>query len=126
MVCSQVIGGDAVITAAGMSSQLEINVMMPVIAFNLLHSLEILANGMDAFTKRCIKGIEVNEAQCRYWLERSAAIATVLNPVIGYERAASLAKQALEENRTVRQLVQESGILPPHEVEKLFQYERMT
>ncbi len=126
MVCSQVIGGDAVIAAAGMGSQLEINVMMPVIAFNLLHSLEILANSMDAFTERCIKGIEVNEAQCRYWLERSAAIATVLNPVIGYERAASLAKRALEENRTVRQLVLESGILPPDEAEKLFQYERMT
>lgn len=126
MVCCQVIGADAAVTAAGMGSQLEINVMMPVIAYNVLHAIDILANGMDVFAERCVKGIEADEAQCRYWLERSAALATVLNPVFGYERAAQLAKRALAENRPVRELVLETGELSPEEVAALFDYERMT
>ena len=126
MVCCQVIGADAAITAAGMGSQLEINVLMPIIAYNLLHAIDILANGMRVFAERCVQGIEADEKQCRYWLERSAALATVLNPVLGYERTAQLVRQALAENRPVRELVLESGELTPDEVRRLFDYERMT
>ena len=100
--------------------------MMPVIAWNLLHAIDILTNGMDVFAERCVKGIEADEARCRYWLERSAALATVLNPVLGYERTAQLVRQALAENRPVRELVLESGELTPDEVGRLFDYERMT
>jgi fumarate hydratase class II len=119
MICAQVIGNDAAVTAAASESQLEINVMMPVIAYNLLHAINILTNGINAFNERCVQGMEVNRKQCAYWLERSTALATALNPYIGYERAAKLAQKAFREGKTVREVVLEENILSEEETSRI-------
>lgn len=125
MICAQVIGNDGAVTVAASESQLEINVMMPVIARNVLQSIHLLANGITAFTERCVKGMEVNKKQCAYWLERSTALATALNPYIGYERAAKIAQKAYREEKTVREVVQEEGILSPEEVEAILDPQKL-
>ncbi|WP_126429576.1 class II fumarate hydratase [Brevibacillus marinus] len=109
MVACQVIGNDAAITAAGMGSQLEINVMMPVIAFNLLFSIGILAQAMRVLRERCIEGITADEQRCRYYVEQSLALATSLNPLLGYEKAAEIAKQAYREGTTIREAAARVG-----------------
>ncbi len=125
-VCFQVIGNDACVGACAEHGQLELNVMMPVIAYNVLLSEQILANAMNALTERCVKGIEANEAQCRYWLERSAALATALAPQIGYQRAAELSKQSVKENVLIRDLVAREKVLPPAEIDAVLDMRRMT
>src|SRR5712664_4660986 len=104
-VCFQVFGNDACVGVAAEHGQLELNVMMPVIAHNVLFSVMILTNSARVFTDRTVKGIEANEEQCRYWLERSAALATALAPQIGYARAAEISKQSVKENVLIRDLV---------------------
>lgn len=125
MIGSQVIGNDAAITSAGQASQLELNVMMPVIAYNLLHSLQILSNGMKTFNERSVKGIEANEKRCTELMEQSLALATALNPAIGYDKAADVAKKAYKSGKTVRQVVKEEGILTEEEIEKYLNIHRM-
>jgi aspartate ammonia-lyase len=125
-VCFQVIGNDACVGACAEHGQLELNVMMPVVAYNVLLSEQILANAMDALTERCVKGIEANEAQCLYWLERSAALATALAPQIGYQRAAELSKQSVKENVLIRELVAREKVLPPEEIDAVLDMRRMT
>ena len=125
-VCFQVIGNDACVGACAEHGQLELNVMMPVVAYNVLLSEQILANAMDALTERCVKGIEANEAQCLYWLERSAALATALAPQIGYQRAAELSKQSVKENVLIRDLVAREKVLPPDEIDAVLDMRRMT
>ncbi|PTX60715.1 fumarase class II [Melghirimyces profundicolus] len=119
MISVQVIGNDAAITAAGEHAQLELNVLMPVIAHNLLHSINILTNGMDALRERCIEGLEVDEERCRSLMEQSLALATALNPVIGYDKAAEVAKKAFREGKTVRQVILEEKILTKEEAERV-------
>lgn len=99
MICIQVIGNDAAITAAGEHAQLELNVMMPVIAHNLLHSIQILTNGIDAFRKRAVERMTVNEERCRELMEQSLALATALNPVIGYDRHPKLPKKLIRKEK---------------------------
>lgn len=125
MIGSQVIGNDAAITSAGQASQLELNVMMPVIAYNMLHSLQILSNGMKAFNERSVKGIIANEKRCTELMEQSLALATALNPAIGYDKAAEVAKKAYVSGRTVRQVVKEEGILTEEEIEKYLDINKM-
>ncbi|MGI6125898.1 MAG: class II fumarate hydratase [Planifilum sp.] len=125
MVCCQVIGNDAAITSAGELSQLEINVMMPVIAHNLLQSIQILTNGMNAFRERLVEGIEADPDRCRDWMEQSLALATALNPVIGYDRAAEVAKKAYREDKTIRQVVVEDGLLSEEEAGRVLDVRRM-
>ncbi|MGE5701175.1 MAG: class II fumarate hydratase [Clostridia bacterium] len=124
MVASQVIGNDATITTAANGSQLEINVMMPVIAYNLLQSITILANASEVLTNRCIIGMEADEAQCRHWVESSLSLVTALNPLIGYDRAAQIAKQAYAENKTLRDVIVEQGIMDGR-MEEALRPERM-
>jgi len=119
MVCFQVIGSDTVIAYSTQASQLELNVMMPVIAYNLLFSIEILSNAINAFTERCLKGIEANIERCKEYAELSTAMATALNPVIGYSAAAEVSKEAYRTGRTVRQVVVEKGILQEKEARQL-------
>ena len=120
MVCFHVVGADAAVAMAGQAGQLEINVMTPLVAWELLFSLEILANGVAAFTDRCVSGIVADEEQCRHWSERSLGLATALNPTIGYEQAAEVAKEAFASGKTVPEVVLERGILSADElVEKL-------
>jgi aspartate ammonia-lyase len=119
MVCFQVVGNDLAISLACQAGQLELNVMMPVIAFNLLQSLDLLKNVTLVFTQRCVEGITANQERCRRLVEESLGLATALNPYIGYERAASIAKEAQATGRTIRQIVVEKGVLSSEELEKV-------
>ena len=106
-VGAQVIGNDAAISFSGTFGHLELNVMLPVIAHNLLESIELLSSGSRVFARRCIAGLEANRAQCEGAIERSLAMCTALAPVIGYDQAAKVAKIAYESGRTVREVALE-------------------
>ncbi|MBU0716838.1 MAG: aspartate ammonia-lyase [Planctomycetes bacterium] len=126
MVCFQCLGCDTAIVSAAQAGQLELNVMMPVIAYNLLQEIAILTRGLAAFTSRCIEGIEANEEVCQANAERSPAVATALNPAIGYEEAAKLAKEALAKGVPVRDLAREKKLLDERQLAKLLDLRRMT
>jgi fumarate hydratase class II len=109
MVCAQVIGNDGAVTFAGASGHFELNVMLPVIARNLLESIQLLANVSRLLADRCVVGIQANVEHCRTLAESSPSIVTPLNRYIGYENAAAVAKQALKEGKTIRDVVIENG-----------------
>ncbi|MBA3720449.1 MAG: class II fumarate hydratase [Nocardioidaceae bacterium] len=109
MVCAQVIGNDAAITVAGASGNFELNVMLPVIARNVLESLRLLANTSRLLAERCVDGITANADRCREYAESSPSVVTPLNRYLGYENAAKVAKQAVAERRTIREVVLEHG-----------------
>jgi fumarate hydratase, class II len=111
MVCAQVVGNDAAVTFAGSAGNFELNVMLPVIARNVLESIRLLANISRLFADRCVSGIEANEDRCREYAESSPSIVTPLNRYIGYEEAAKVAKQALAERKTIREVVVERGYI---------------
>ena len=126
MVCYQALGNDVTIAAAAEAGQLELNVMMPVIAHNLLFTMRILTNASRVFAERCVEGIEADRAQSEYWLERSPALVTALAPRIGYAEAAKLAKEAVAKNVTVRQLVMEKGVLKGKDLDAVLDLLAMT
>jgi aspartate ammonia-lyase len=125
-VCYQVLGLDTTVALAAEAGQLELNVMMPVITHNVVFSLMILAGATRTLDERCIRGIEADEAQCAYWLERSPALVTALAPKIGYAEAAKLAKEALATGLTVKELVTRKGILQGRELEEVLDLRAMT
>jgi aspartate ammonia-lyase len=125
-VCFQVIGNDACVSASAEHGQLELNVMMPVIAHNIFLSMRILTNTAATLTERCIKGIKANVEQCAYWVERSAALATALAPQIGYARAAEISKQSVKENVLIRDLVKREHVLPDAEIDEVLDLRKMT
>ncbi|HEX8280607.1 MAG TPA: class II fumarate hydratase [Chthoniobacterales bacterium] len=116
MVCSQVIGNDSCITWAGANGNLELNVMMPVMAHDLLESIRLLTNGCDILVEKCVLGIEANEERCRELVELSMAMVTSLAPKIGYDRAAEIAKESAKTRRTVREIALEKRVLPEAEL----------
>ena len=126
MVCFQAIGNDVVIATAAEAGQLELNVMMPVIAHNLLFTMQILTNATRVFADRCVAGIEADAAQCATWLERSPAIVTALAPRLGYAEAAKLAKEAVARNLSVRELVREKKLLTEQELDAVLDLRAMT
>ena len=126
MVCYQAIGNDVAIAAASEAGQLELNVMMPVIAHNLLFTMTILASATRVFAERCVVGITADAEMAAYWLERSPAIVTALAPQIGYAAAASLAKEAVERGLTIRALVREKGLLDDEEMDRVLDLGAMT
>src|SRR5881409_2115532 len=126
MVCYQAIGNDVTIATAAEAGQLELNVMMPVIAHNLLFTMLILTNASRIFAERCVEGIEAGRAMCEHWLERSPAIVTALAPRIGYAAAAQLAKEAVARSVTVRQLVRDKGLLTDAELDRVLDLRAMT
>ena len=126
MVCFQAIGNDVAIAAAAEAGQLELNVMMPVIAHNLLFTMTILASATRVFAERCVVGITADAEMAAYWLERSPAIVTALAPQIGYAAAASLAKEAVERGLTIRALVREKGLLDDEEMDRVLDLGAMT
>jgi aspartate ammonia-lyase len=126
MVCFQVMGNDVTVAAAAEAGQLELNVMMPLIAHNVLFSMLILATASRVLAERCVDGIEADAAQCAHWLERSPALVTALAPKIGYAEAAKLAKEAVAKNVTVRQLVIEKGLLKGKELDEVLDLRAMT
>ncbi|MEM6796222.1 MAG: class II fumarate hydratase [Acidobacteriota bacterium] len=126
MVTAQVIGNDATIALGGMSGNFELNVMMPVIAFNLLQSIEILGNTCDMMAEKCVEGLEANVEQVRSMVEKSLAMCTSLAPIIGYDQAASIAKEAFKTGRTVREIALEREVLAPEELERVLDPRGMT
>jgi aspartate ammonia-lyase len=125
-VCYQVMGNDQTVALAAEAGQLELNVMMPVIAHNLVFAVEILTSAARVLAERCVAGITADEAMCAYWLERSPALVTALAPKIGYAEAAKLAKESLAQNLTVRRLVEEKGLLKGKELDEVLDYRKMT
>jgi aspartate ammonia-lyase len=126
MVCFQVIGCDAAVSMASQAGQLELNVMMPVIAFNMLFAVEILANAVRNLRQRCIEGIEADEVRCEAYAADSVAIATILTPLLGYEKAAAIVQEAVKSGKTIRQTIEESGWLTPEQIGNVFGLGRWT
>ncbi len=119
MVAFQVVGNDLVVSFAVQAGQLDLNVMMPVIMHNVLFSVQLLTNFLPVFRRKCVEGITVNEKRCAQYLENNPALATFLSPHIGYLEAAKIAKQALEEGRSVKEIALEKGLLKPEILEKI-------
>ena len=125
-VCYQVIGCDATILAAADAGQLELNVMMPVMAWNGLHATHILTQAMLVLTTRCVEGIKADEARARELLDRSTALATALSPHIGYAETADIAKTAVRTGRGIRDLVRDRGLLTDETLDRILSAEAMT
>jgi len=125
-VSAQVVGNDAAIALGGLSGNFELNVMMPVMAHNLLQSIALLTNSVTQFTERCLEGLEANRERCESLIEQSLAMCTALAPAIGYDQAAKIAKQAYEEDKTVREVAREQQVLPDDELDKLLDPRPMT
>jgi len=119
MVAAQVIGNDTTITIAGQSGNFQLNVMLPVIAYNLLESIHLLANISRALADRAIAGFKVNLARLGEALERNPILVTALNPVIGYEKGAAIAKKAYAQGRPLREVAQEMTDLSREELARL-------
>ncbi len=126
MVAARVVGNDQTVSWAGANGNFELNVMMPVLAHDLLSSIELLSNAADAFRARCVDGIEANEDRARELLERNAIIVTALNPHIGYDNGAQIAKESLATGRSIRELVLEAGLMSPDELDAALDLKRMT
>ena len=126
MVAAQVVGNDATITAAGMAGNFELNVMMPVLAYNLLQSIEILAAASRLLADRCVDGVQANRERCADLVEKSLALVTSLAPAIGYDAAAEIAKESWKTGRPVRELAREKKVLPEDELEKALDARAMT
>ncbi len=125
-VAGQVIGADAAITFAGTTGIFELNVTLPLIAHNLLGSIDLLAAAANAYVDRCIEQIEADEERCRQLVESTDIISTALNPVIGYEKVAELVKEARATGKTIREVALEKKILPPDELDRVLDVEWMT
>ncbi len=117
-VAFQVIGADLAVTLAAEAGQLQLNVMEPVIAYNLLNSITLLTNATNVLREKCVAGLTANRERCRQHLEASTAVATALTPFIGYERAAELAKEVLTSGRSIREVLEEAPGLDPEMIER--------
>ena len=126
MVAAQVIGHDAALTQGGLGGNFELNTMMPLMAYNLLRSIEWLSTSVLQFTIRCVAGIEAEQARCQSTVERSLALATALVPVIGYDQAAEISKEAYISGKTVGSLAKERQIMPDDDLDETLNPYRMT
>jgi aspartate ammonia-lyase len=126
MACFQVIGNDTTMTMAVQAGQLELNVMMPVMAFDMLMSTDILKNAVGVFIEYCIEGITANEERCRYLVENSMGLATALNPYIGYSAAAKVAQESNSTGKPIRQIVLDMGLLTAEELDRILDPVKMT
>jgi len=124
-VCAQVVGNDSSVLVGAQGSYFELNVMMPMIASNILESISILSNGVDSFNKNLLTNLEENTKVCSSYIEGSLAMCTSLVPIIGYDKAAEIAYKAYKEDKTVREIVLEEKILSDEEVEKLLNHKNM-
>ena len=126
MVCYQVMGNDHTVMACSQAGQLELNVMIPIIGYNLLQSFEILTNAIHVFTERCVRGIRANVERCRRLAEGSIGLATALNPYIGYSTAAEVAQEALSRGVSLRRVVLERGLLTEEQLAAILDPMAMT
>ena len=125
--CAKVIGNDQTMTFCGATGgQFQLNIMMPVMADVAIESVTILAGALEVFTEKCLKGLEANEEKCREGVEKSLSMVTALNPLIGYEAAAALAKEAFATGKTIRELCIEKEILPLDQLEEALDPWKMT
>jgi aspartate ammonia-lyase len=125
-VCYQVYGCDAAVLAASDAGQLELNVMMPVIAWNAIHATRILTNAARVLQDRCVADLQADEARCRELLDRSTALATALSPYIGYAATADVAKTSVTTGRSIRDLVRERRLVPDQQLDEILSAEAMT
>jgi len=125
-VCAQVIGNDLTVTVGGMSGNFELNVMMPVMAYNFLQSIHLLANTVEVFAEKCVKGLKADEKRCREMVEKSLAMVTALSPHIGHDRAAEIAREAYQTGKTVREIAVQKHVLPAKKLEKILDPWKMT
>ena len=125
-VCYQVMGCDLTVAAACEAGQLELNVMMPVIAWNTIHVSTILRESMNVLRIRCVEGIEVDGTRCRELLDRSTAMATALSPYLGYAKTAEIAKEAVQTGRSIREIVLEKGLMEERQLTRILSAETMT
>ena len=126
MVCYQVMGLDAAIAAAASGGQLELNVMMPLVAFDLCHALSILGNAVRAFDARCAKGLEADPERARHYAERTVSLATALAPRLGYAAAAEIVKESVRTGRSIVELAAERGGLSPAEARRVLDVRKLT
>ncbi len=126
MVCFQVMGYDTAIAFAAQAGQLELNVMMPLIAYNLIHSIEILGNAIAVLQEKCFKGITANRERCLAYAEGSLSLVTALNTHIGYLNAAAVAKESLETGKSLRQIVLEKGLMSEEQLAEILNLEEMS
>jgi len=124
-VAAEVIGNDAAITLGGQAGNFELNVMMPLIAYNLLESVRLLANVVAIFRVKCVDGIEADREVCESTIEKSLMLSTPLVPVIGYDQAAAVAKEAYEKGKTIRELVLEKGLVPENQLSKILDVSKL-
>jgi fumarate hydratase class II len=126
MAMYHVIGNDLTVMLAGQAGQLELNVMMPIIAYNLFQSMDVTIGAVSAFTEKCVVGLIANREKAEGWLAKNPILVTALNPVIGYEKGAEVAKKSLAEDRSIRDIVVELGYLTPEEADALLDARKMT
>ncbi|GAJ24624.1 unnamed protein product [marine sediment metagenome] len=119
MLCATVIGHDTAITLGGQHGNLELNTMMPMMADHLLESIRLLTNGTRVLTEKCITGIRADKNRAQSLIEGSLAMCTALAPIIGYDQAADIAREAFATGRTVRQIALEREVLPEKELKKV-------
>lgn len=125
MVCAQVFGNDVTVNFAGASGNFELNVYMPVIIFNVLQSIRLLADACESFTDNCVVGITPNTERIKMHLNNSLMLVTALNPVIGYDNAAKVAKKAHKEGKTLKEAAVELGLLTPEKFDEVVRPEKM-
>ncbi len=121
-VTAQIIGNDAAITLGGLSGNFELNTMLPLMAYNLLQSIELLASGADLFAEKCISGIQPDDEKCRQGLEKSLAVVTYLVPEIGYDKAAEIAYRAHTTGQNIKEVILERGLLTENELKKILNF----
>ena len=126
MVCFHVVGADTCIAMAAQAGQLELNVMMPVIAYNLFLSASILTRALNSFREKCVVGITANREVCRRYAENTLALATVLNPHIGYLKAAEVVKESVKTGKTIKEIVLERELLTQDQWNEIFDLRRLT
>jgi fumarate hydratase class II len=126
MACYHVMGADLTVMMAGQAGQLELNVMMPIIAHNLFEMMQVLIGAIRAFTDRCVAGLVANRSKAEGWLAKNAILVTALNPVIGYQKGAEVAKEAMASGRTIKDVVVDKGYLSAAEADRILDTRRMT
>ncbi len=126
MVCYHVIGNDTTVAMASQAGQLELNVMMPIIAHDLLEALTVFRNALDAFAEKCVRGITADPERCREYAEKSLSLITALNPHVGYQRAADIAKEMLKSRRGAREVTREMGLMDDAQLNEVLDLEHMT
>jgi fumarate hydratase, class II len=126
MACFHVLGNDLTVTLAAQAGQLELNVMMPIIAHDLFEMMHVLIGAMRAFTERCVRGVEANREKAEGWLAKNAILVTALNPVVGYLRGAEVAKEAMATGKTIREVVIAKGYLSAEQADRLLDPAKMT